>query len=188
MREAREWIQTFTGQQVWPLRDDPGPTTIADIGRGLAYQGRFRGQSRFYYSIAQHSVLISRIVSPANRMWGLLHDATEAFLGDISGPLKHRFMLDLPNHQHPVPFCEVEDRLMAVIARRFHLTGERVPDEVKVADKAMLAAERDQIMSLPPSHWGVTVMPAPVTIEPMGPEEALRAFMNRFTELTGMMN
>ena len=89
------YIQTVSGRWVNPFDPDPEQLDAGDIARALANQCRFGGHCRVFYSVAQHSVIISRLVEERggdveDAFAALMHDATEAYLGDMPHPLKHR--------------------------------------------------------------------------------------------------
>ncbi|MFG0247924.1 MAG: phosphohydrolase, partial [Phycisphaeraceae bacterium JB051] len=77
------WIQTYTGKAFYPLREDPGIIDIRDIAHALSLQCRFNGHCSDFYSVAQHSVHVSEVVPQAFALWGLLHDAAEAYMSDL---------------------------------------------------------------------------------------------------------
>ena len=58
-----DWMQIFTGKKFWPLDPKSEEVDIKDIAHSLAFQCRFNGHSNYFYSIAQHSVIVSKIVS-----------------------------------------------------------------------------------------------------------------------------
>ena len=86
-----DWMQIFTGKKFWPLDPKSEEVDIKDIAHSLAFQCRFNGHSNYFYSIAQHSVIVSKIVSKDQAFAALLHDAAETYIGDMVSPLK-RFM------------------------------------------------------------------------------------------------
>ncbi len=168
------WIQTFTGIQVWPLDPQPDQIDIVDIAHSLSMLCRFNGHSMKFYSVAEHSIHVSNIVSPENRLWGLLHDAAEAYLSDVPKPVKQQV-----DQFHPL-----EERMLAVIADRFGLTTE-IPEEVHDADMKMLATEKQALMGNEPAPWSGLPDPLePSMIRCFSPEEAKQAFLMRFSELT----
>jgi 5'-deoxynucleotidase YfbR-like HD superfamily hydrolase len=125
------WIQTYTGKPFWPLEPELGEIDIVDIAHALSMQCRYSGHTKRFYSVAEHSVHISNSVSPENALWGLLHDASEAYLVDIPRPLKPY----LPQYK------EAETRCMMAIAKRVGLSWPE-PAEVKEMDTRILFNER----------------------------------------------
>lgn len=171
MTRQGDWFQTISGMQFYPLDPRPEDIRTGDIAHGLSMICRFGGHVREFYSVAQHSVLVSHAVPPRHALWGLLHDATEAYLGDMIRPLK----LSMPAYQ------EVEKRLEAVIAEVFNLPMP-MPREVKHADNMLLMTERRDLL---PVHreWSPRAEPLPGVIVPWTPARARAEFMDRFVEL-----
>jgi uncharacterized protein len=177
---AGPYLQTVSGKWVNPLDPDPEQFDIQDIARALGNLCRFGGHCRAFYSVAQHSVVVSRLVEERggdaeDAFAALMHDATEAYLGDMPHPLKHRSPLG-------APFRAAEERLEAAIRARFAIRAE-VP-EIKRADRALLATER-RAFSDEAWHWpeleGVEPLELELTAWP--PDEAARTFAERFAEL-----
>ena len=88
-------IQTYSGKYIDLLQTDPYDIGIRDIAHALSNLGRFTGHSKRFYSVAQHSVIASNMVClhpeidyHMMQVCALLHDASEAYLGDVSSPLK----------------------------------------------------------------------------------------------------
>lgn len=168
-----DWMQTISGGQFWPIDPRPGDVRIEDIAHALSMMCRFGGHCARFYSVAEHSVLVSRAVPPADALWGLLHDAAEAYVADIVRPAK-RFIRG---------YSEVEDRIMAAICEAFGLPLD-MPPEVKRADNAVLADEAAQIMGPAPATWTLPEPPSGAVIVGLSPAEARAAFLARFNELT----
>jgi 5'-deoxynucleotidase YfbR-like HD superfamily hydrolase len=172
------WIQTYTGKAFYVLDPQVADIDIKDIAHALSMQCRFTGHSRYFYSVAEHSVGVSKNGPKEFALWGLLHDASEAYLTDLSRPLKQYSDLG-------ARYREVEDRLMAVICEHFGLQLQE-PPEVKVADKRMFQTERRFLMRDSASRWNETEEPYDnYRIVAMYPNDAERAFYKRFEEITG---
>ena len=77
------WIQTYTGRQFWPLDPRIEDIDIHDIAHALSHQCRYSGHCLRFYSVAEHSVLLSHHVAGEHMLWALLHDAWEAYLAAI---------------------------------------------------------------------------------------------------------
>lgn len=172
-----EWIQTFSGRQFWPMEPRVEDIDIGDIAHSLSNQCRFNGHCKTFYSVAQHSVLVSRHCDPADQLWGLLHDAAEAYLVDLPRPVKHTAAL--------TPFRDYEKRIQAAICARFGLPIEQ-PESVSRIDKSLLRNEQRDLMSPAPAEWLDCRAGAidNLKIHPWSPSYAKHCFMYRFMGLT----
>lgn len=174
------YLQTVSGRWVNPFDPDPGQLDAGDIARALANQCRFGGHSRVFYSVAQHSVIVSRLVEQRggdtqDSFAALMHDATEAYLGDMPHPLKHRSPLG-------AAFKAAEDHLEQAIRDRFRIKPD--VSEIKRADRALLATER-RAFSAETWHWPELegVEPLDLELTAWTPDDAAQAFAQRYAEL-----
>ena len=155
---------------------------MLDIAHALSNLCRFGGHCAGFYSVAQHSVLVSQVCErmapedPGAVLWGLLHDAPEAYLADVPRPVKP-FLAG---------YAELEERILVTVAKRFALPWP-IPEVVKRIDNALLADEMEQLMSPPPADWSLTEPKLGITIDPMPPSEAKQIFLARFAALTAMV-
>ena len=168
-----DWMQTHSGRQFWPLDPRPEEIDIEDIAHALSNLCRYAGHTRQFYSVAQHSVLVAGALPQPLRMWGLLHDATEAYLVDIPRPIK----------KYLYGYKDIEDHLMSVIAEKFNLGGISIPQAVKEVDDAILADERAQLMQDKSLPWKLVRPPLGIHIIPWEPKVAFNAFLNFFYTL-----
>lgn len=189
MSRGDGWIQTYSVGQFWPLDPRTDEVRIADIGHALSMLCRFTGHVREFYSVAEHSVRVSIEAERRARadglsdtevghiaQWGLLHDASEAYLVDLARPVKR-----LPAME---PYRSAEANLTRVIAARFGLVPTTTePALVKEADVVLCYTEaRDLFPSVHPEwRWGAE--PLPSRIVPLGPKEARSWFCRRFLDL-----
>lgn len=161
------------------LEPERSAIDIETIAHALSHICRFTGHTRRYYSVAQHSVLVSHLVPPEHALAGLLHDAAEAYLGDVAAPLK---ML-LPDYK------AIEAKVEAAVLGRFGLPLT-LPPEVKDADRLALAIEQWDLMPEHDDLWDCETHPDFFTMViehgnfvPHGPLAARDLFMRRFREL-----
>lgn len=172
------WIQTYSGRRFTPLNPNSDAIVIQDIAHSLAMQCRFTGHSLKFYSVAQHSVLVSYICDYKDRLWGLLHDSPEAYLIDIPRPLKHSGQFE--------NYKAIEKINQNAICKKFNLELEE-PASVKRADSILLATEMRDLM-YPRTDWKSLCEPLPFKIIPWTPEEAEQQFLKRFFELSNYPN
>lgn len=181
-----DWIITFSGKRFYPLDPRVEDIDIIDIAHSLSLLNRFTGHTRHPYSVAQHSLNVSHMVSAYNYQtlddWqnlslaGLLHDASEAYVNDLARPLKGM----LPEYKY------VEDKILDVIDYKFNV-NTRDP-RVKEADTVALVTEASQLC------YGETWYYGPEYPEPFGyacGEENWRKvkveFLNEFKNLGGVL-
>lgn len=169
------WIQTYSGKRFNPTKPYVDAIVIQDIAHSLSMQCRFSGHVRRFYSVAQHSVLVSYLCNFEDALWGLLHDASEAYLVDVPRPLKRSGKFDA--------YLEFEAEMQKAICKRFNLP-EKEPHSVKRADQLLLATEARDLLGPLRSDWIQSIEPLPFKIDPMDPTSAKNAFMKRFFELT----
>lgn len=166
-------IMLASGKRFDLLDPDRSDFDIEDIAHGLAHVCRYAGQCRTFYSVAEHSILVSDTVE-AYSFEALMHDAAEAFIGDITRPLKQL----LPDYR------AIEARVETAIIRRFGLRSEAKP-VVKTADLRVLAAEQNQIMAVGCADWAedAGIVPASIHVRGLLPDQAKAEFLLRYDEL-----
>ena len=171
------YVSTYLGNRFYPLEPRIDKLDIEDIAHGLAFQCRFNGQTCQFYSVAQHSLIVSSLVADELKFAALLHDAAEAYLGDMVKPLK----ILLP------AFAQIEDQVTSLIAQEFKLDfGNYAP--IKNADLIALATEKRDLMPYSVEDWDhlTDILPMQKIIAPMNPFEAKSAFLEEYKRLNGL--
>ena len=171
MLKVHPSIQTFSNRQFDFLDPRSDQFTIGDIAHALSHICRFAGHTRKFYSVAQHCYLASQYVSPKYAMHALLHDAAEAFIGDISTPLKQL----LPDYK------VIEKRVEAAIFKKFGI--EELPQEVHEVDRRLLITEQRDLMPTSNPVWTFEERPYNTVIIPLKPKKAYSLFLDRYNEI-----
>ena len=172
------WLETFSGTKINILDPRPEDFRVGDIAHALAHTCRYNGHSKGFYSVAQHSVIVSRCCSLSVAKWGLLHDAAEAYLSDVPAPLK-QFLYD---------YKKFESLFEERIAKAFGLRMP-VPKEVKKLDLGMLKIEHRDVIQCQNNSWEVDLMPLSeplksiVILDLWTPQKAEKEFLDRFVSL-----
>ncbi len=169
------WIETFTGKRFTLFDIDPDNIDILDIAHALSMQCRFAGHCKRFYSVAEHSVHVFRLLSRQGHYSdllkaALLHDASEAYLGDVTRPLK----LQLAEYR------DIEAQVQAAIYHKFQCrpTAEQ-KSLIKDADNAILAAEARWLMPSGGEGWGLEDIQLPeIIIDGCSPADAKAMFHN----------
>ncbi len=194
MAERRAWQRMLSGRRLDLIDPSPLDVEIEDIAHGLARVARWNGQTKgeWPFSVAEHSLLVERLFGAARpapdnpeQLAALLHDAPEYVIGDMISPFKAALGLD---------YRAFEDRLEAAIHLRFGLpakTPAALKARIKRADRAAAwieavqlagfdAAEANRLFARPKVEgWEA------IRLRPLPPQEAARAFLARFAELSG---
>jgi len=178
MKKARPEIMISNGQYFNFKKPHLAVFSIDEIAHALSNLCRFTGQCRKFYSVAQHSVIVSYLVPPDDALWGLLHDAPEAFIGDVSSPLKQL----LPDYK------AIEKAVEKEILARFGLVGS-MPTSVHHADLLALRLEQRDVMHSKDVWSATETLSAPLfRIKPMKPKKARKLFLARYWELIQAAN
>lgn len=175
-----DWFQTFTGRRFYLLDPKPEDIDIFDIAHALSNVCRFGGHVKEFYSVAQHSVhvaweLMRWMADPDVVLWGLLHDAAEAYVGDMVRPLK--------KSPEMAAFSVAEDAIMAAVCDRFGLSRE-MPEGVIAADEILLMTEKRDLFIAGRNDWSdyyKSITPLEETVEPWDSARAEMMFLSSFS-------
>ena len=180
MSPSGNWIATHTGKQWYLENPRPEDVCIEDIAHGLSHVCRFGGQCRTFYSVAEHSVRMAEAITlshenvdPKLVMLALLHDATEAYLGDIVRPLKQL----LPAYKI------IEKRTEEAIMIGLGL-AEIIPptSAIKGWDDVLLMTERRDLVNHCNHDWTPRAMPLKEKINPWSSTRAKDVFLRLYNE------
>ncbi len=175
---SRPFLLTASGVAFDLASPRPQDVVAEDVAHALSRLCRFGGHARTHYSVAQHSVLVSTLVPPALALAGLLHDAAEAYVGDVVSPVK-RLLAD---------FAQVEARVLSAVAQRFAVPAWAFDTpELAAADRAALLAERAALLPPSPRPWGEDLAGSSASpvgrIVPWPADEARDRFLARLDAL-----
>lgn len=156
-----------------PLDPKPDMIHIETIAHTLANQCRFAGSCHEFFSVAQHSVIVSSHCDEKDALWGLLHDASEAYIVDIPRPLK--------NSKEFEAYYTFERMVMGVICEKWDLNPV-MPESVRLADEIGLAWEaRDNLQPIIPEIWSdLPPLRNFSKLAPLAPRDAEQFFLNAY--------
>lgn len=161
----KDYILTYTKTKFYPIEPNKEDIYVEDIAHSLAQMARANGHFKHFYSVAQHCVNCckeakARGYSERVQLGCLLHDASEAYLADITRPVK----------KYLTQYLTFEDRLQKLVYDKYGI-GDVTEDElgmIKEVDDAMLFYEFRDLM-------GVDLFENPPHIA-MAHDFSLRAF------------
>lgn len=179
-------IQTQSGRYLDLLNPQPDQISIYDIAHALSHLCRFTGHVDRFYSVAEHSVrcasfLRKRGYTPHAQLAALMHDSAEAYIGDVSSPLK-ALLSD---------YRAIEARIIQAIVDKYGADHRGRP-EVHMADMQMLCVERHELLTRDTSEWAclIGIDPADYQHTTLGwdSEKALRMFLRAHDQLVEECN
>lgn len=156
---------------------NPTPEMVArgDIAWHLSMDNRWGGNLQLPYNVAHHSVLVARAMPvPQWRIYGLLHDAPEAYTGDLITPLKDMLIAS------GFDFRDIEDRILAAILAHFNLPPmtPQIAAAVHEADQLLLATEYRDVVRAQIPTWMPAATPLPGRIEPLDSDASYARFLS----------
>lgn len=185
------WMHTYTGRRFDLAAPKPEDVSKSDIAHALAYSSRFNGHTPQFYSIAEHSIHVSRVAGNLSRglghcglavrlvrLYGLLHDAHEAYTGDIIRPMQHA--LNVPDTIRSMQVI-ADDKIREALGIPATFGGAW--SLVREADDILLATEARRLFGIedPVTEWGLP-FPPDLTILPncgsMTMETAEKVFLS----------
>jgi uncharacterized protein len=173
---SKNWIETFNSKKFHFIDPRPEEIQIQDISLALARKCRFNSYCRFFYSVAQHSIMCAKFCKNY-KLEALLHDAAEAYIGDITRPVKTAFP----------EIRKIEENIEKAIAAKFNLQYPW-PKEIKTIDNILLAVEKRDLFSQD-LEWEIqheypekSIKHIP-NIKPMSIYKAAYEFLSIFIEL-----
>lgn len=172
-----QWILTYSGKQFFPFNPKLDQICIQDIAHALSMICRYTGHVKQFYSVAQHSCYVSDYCPQELKLYGLLHDATEAYLADINRPTKE-FLPDYKKLE--------QDLELIIISKYLGMNSNlelSLPDYVKQLDMAILNNEREVLLPESKWDWGIGNQKLDLIITPWSPAEAEKEFLERFMRL-----
>jgi hypothetical protein len=182
-RSDLPYILTHTGKRFHHLDPRPEDICIQDIAHALSRICRFTGHiAATHYSVAQHAVMVSYACNPQDALCGLHHDDAEAYISDLSTPLKHAPGLE--------GYRLIERKIMAAVCDHFGMSRHE-PLSVKHADRCVLTSEMADLFSHPAAQLEVATRSSiwkrhsKEVIVPWPQGLAEYHFLNRHLQLTG---
>lgn len=174
IQNTEPFIETFTGKRFYFLDPTEESICIEDIAHALSNKCRFAGHCRDFYSVAEHSLIVSLLVPEDLALPALLHDAAEAYLEDIPSPIKPFFK----------EYKEMENKILDVIVSKWGFNLSPNCEEIKIADKVQLRSEARHL--LPSMGEGYPEIEGRIGKKPkcLYPHLAEEAFLERFYDLT----
>lgn len=180
MKDA--WILTFTGRRFYPFSPRSEDVCLEDIAHALSMKCRYQGHTRWFYSVAEHSVGVMLGAKQAGaqlpeQLQALLHDAAEAYLPDVPSPVK----------PHLNGFKEVELRVEDAIAEALGLlTLHKTPLITEMDERIRI----DEAQTLMPNMEGWSLHPNGgfgYFIRGYDPPRAEMLFLTAYRELQGKL-
>lgn len=166
------WTQTYSGLAFDLENIDQRKIKIIDIAHSLSLQCRYNGHCKTFYSVAEHCYRMSIWDLPGDPLARLMHDAAEAYIGDIVRPMKEMLGDDIKI---------IEGQIQRAINDKYRITYSTI--EIKKADEIMLATEKRDLMAPCEKEWYKLPKPYSKEINPLDSKYAENLFLKQFISL-----
>lgn len=164
------WIETQSGVKFELSDPDPDSVALCDITHALGKLCRFTGHTSRFYSVAEHSIHVASLVPEELRLAALLHDAAEAYIGDISTPLKMLLK--------KTDLKKIENRILLAVWKKFRLDlTEEDCRAIHEADIRVLLAERRFFLGRLDWGWGDEIDVPKIQFKSYCPKESGEVFL-----------
>lgn len=163
-------FNTVTGGIIDIHNPEPAMFNLIDIASGLSKICRFGGQCKHFYSVAQHCVIVAALSPVGYKLEGLMHDATEAYLGDVIKPLK----LILGE-----TYVNIEKRFETAIIKAFNLNKTYL-ESIKPYDMMALEVEAEYLLFDNTQQWQFNMQSLGLGTELWAPDKAKAEFIKAF--------
>ena len=186
--------QTHSGKMFDIFNPTPEDICIEDIAHALAMQCRFNGHTKEFYSVAEHSLNVARIVNhltsdPKTVMHALMHDAHEAYLGDLPGPWADKILFydNDKSYTRKQFVYRIDNAIMEALDLRWIESESK--ELVGYADLAMLLNEKGQALAVNNIPWSTDSFVVQskhllTKLEFFKPAEACFNFLKAYEEIT----
>ena len=185
-------VPTFTGNEFSPITPKADEVNLQDIARGLAGKYRYGGHSDPLITVAEHSVLVVRIIdalwpTSGQQLAGLLHDACEAYTQDIQSPVRQFIKVALPSGEM-ITWGDMERRINTAVAKALGISQDFYSaPEVAAADMLAVSIEKSACPNFRPGKWGVPAIPPELKdlkLDFLAPAAAQQLFLDTYQKLT----
>lgn len=163
----RPYLHLYSGGRFYTEEPEENEFHLEDIAHALSMLCRFAGQVPEFYSVAEHSLLVSQFSPPRYQLWGLLHDASEAYVVDLPRPVKYLPALE--------PYRVYEQRVMEALLRHLHISPIEEPPAVRRADAFVYQLEARALGVHGPRRSGRRALP----LRMLPPAEAEAEFLRQ---------
>jgi 5'-deoxynucleotidase YfbR-like HD superfamily hydrolase len=179
MNRKGDWISTYSATKFYAFDPRVEEIHIEDIAHALSLICRYSGHCKFFYSVAQHSIGVQQILKEFGydaqiQLYGLLHDASEAYICDIPKDIKR----NMPEYK------KIEKNIQNMIWKSFNLPepSDEIHSLVKQADNMMLRCEAKTLMK-DWTEWYLPYDDINIVIE----EKPMKYTENRFLQIADIL-
>lgn len=176
-RGEAAWAQMHSGRPFPLTEPSPADVWFPDIAAALGKLCRFTGHCQLHYSVAQHCLIVAEQLPPEWRAYGLLHDAHEAMMGDISQPMKQA-LRHLGGGDALRLLETAIDRAIYAAAGLPWPLPPAIREAVAQADLVALATERRDVLAPSRRPWQPLPDPLRTRIKPQPWPEATERYLD----------